>query len=70
MTNCALCGRLTLKPAVLIAGHPVGPTCAKRAGLLELSRRRGGLVFPVGGRKALPKRDTQTLDLFAEVNHA
>jgi hypothetical protein len=65
MTNCcALCGRITLHPAVLIAGHPVGPKCAKKAGLMPLAQRKGGLVFPVGGRKSLPKRDSKTTDLF------
>lgn len=65
MNACALCGRITLKPAVLIAGHPVGPTCAKRANLMPLAKRKVGLVFPVTGHKAIAKRDTQTLDLFA-----
>jgi len=65
MSNaCALCGRITLNPAVLIAGHPVGPTCARKAGLMTLANRKGGLVFPVGGRKSLPKRDSKTMDLF------
>lgn len=65
---CALCGRVTLNPAALIAGHPVGPKCARRANLLPQASRKGGLVFPVGcGRKALPKRDEQTIDLFEGV---
>ena len=65
MSACALCGRVTLKPAVLIAGYPVGPTCARKANLMPLARRKVGMVFPVTGHKSAPKRDTQTLDLFA-----
>jgi hypothetical protein len=65
MTRCALCGRVTLNPAVLIGVRPVGPTCAKKAGLMPLAKRKVGLVFPVTGHKSVPKRDTQTLDLFA-----
>ncbi len=69
MSNaCALCGRITLNPAVLIAGHPVGPTCARKANLLPLAGRKGGLVFPVGGRMSLPKRDDKTMDLFEVLN--
>lgn len=65
MSRCALCGRVTLNPAVLIGVHPVGPTCAKKAGLMPLAKRKVGLVFPVASRLSAPKRDTQTLDLFA-----
>lgn len=65
MSRCALCGRVTLNPAVLIGIHPVGPTCAKKAGLMPLARRKVGLVSPVTGHKSIPKRDSQTLDLFA-----
>ena len=38
--TCALCGRPTV-PAVYIGAEPVGPTCARRAGLLKL---KGGRV--------------------------
>ena len=67
VNRCALCGRVTLHPAVLIGIHPVGPTCARKAGLMDLSKRKVGLVFPVTGRKSIPKRDGSTLDLFPEV---
>ena len=66
--RCALCGRLTLRPAVMIGPLPVGPTCARRAGLLPLAFRKSGQVFLVpGGRapvKSLAVRDSDTLDLF------
>lgn len=64
MSNCALCGRVTLNPAVMIGVHPVGPKCAKRAGLMPLAQRKTGLVFPASGRKSRPNVDSRTLDLF------
>lgn len=50
--------------AVLIGTMGVGPTCARKAGLIELSKRKSGLVFPVAGRKSTPKDDRRTMDLF------
>lgn len=64
--RCALCGRPVLNPAVLIGQLPVGPVCARRAGLVELARKRtGSLSLPKVRftRQATP----ETLDLFAEV---
>lgn len=52
------------RAAVLIGTHPVGPKCARRAGLVELSRRKGGLVFAATGHKTAVRQDDQTLDLF------
>lgn len=63
-SHCALCGRLTLNPAVMIGVHPVGPKCARRAGLIELSAKKTGIVFPIAGRKAVHKSDSKTLDMF------
>lgn len=42
-----------LAAAVFVGAMPIGPTCARKAGLLELAR----------------KADPETLDLFAEVEH-
>jgi hypothetical protein len=39
---CALCGRPTLNPAVMIGQLPVGLKCARRAGLIEAARKRVG----------------------------
>ena len=64
--HCALCGRVTLHPAVLIGTYPVGPKCARRAGLVPLAGRKAGLVAPVAGRRSVPKWDTRTADLFPE----
>lgn len=61
---CALCGRRMEKAAVMIGAMPVGPTCARKAGLIELSKRKSGLVFPVAGRKIEKAPQAQTLDMF------
>lgn len=63
--RCALCGRLTLHPAVLIGAYPVGAKCARRAGLLPSAKKRMGMVVRVVERQIVPKDDTRTLDLFA-----
>ena len=47
--RCALCDRPMLNPAVLIGTLPVGPKCAKRAGLLELARKRVGRRIKAAG---------------------
>jgi hypothetical protein len=64
---CALCGRPMDQAAVLIGIHPVGPKCAKRAGLIEISRRKTGLVFPVVRRQVVKPQLPDTMDLFDEV---
>ena len=63
--RCALCDRPMLNPAVLIGSLPVGPKCAKRAGLLELARKRiGRLSLPsVKCRRLGPQ---ENLELFGE----
>lgn len=68
--RCAFCNRPMLAAAVFVGANPIGPTCARKAGLLELARKKSGvlrLAKPnIGARRA----DPQTLDLFAEVEHA
>jgi hypothetical protein len=54
----------------MIGAMPIGPTCARKAGLLELARKKAGAL-----RLARPsiwqrRPDPETLDLFAEVEHA
>lgn len=45
--RCALCGRPVLNPVVLIGQLPVGPRCARKAGLIELARKKvGSLSIP------------------------
>jgi len=70
MFRCCFCGRKVSSPKVFIGVFAVGSTCAKRAGLLDRARKKTGvlrLAKPnIGARRA----DPQTLDLFAEVEHA
>jgi hypothetical protein len=63
---CAFCDRPMLHPAVLIGNYPVGPKCAKRAGLLELANRKSGIVVPVVKRKPERPDYPQTMSLFEE----
>lgn len=61
--TCALCGRATM-PAVFIGGMAVGPSCARKANLIEAASRGLGalrLVKPL----ARVRHDSQR-DLFAE----
>ena len=58
--HCARCGRITLHPAVVIGTQPFGPTCARKAGLLQ-SKRRAARLFDAPSRA---QRDEKTLDLF------
>ena len=63
---CALCGRLTLQPAVLLRGLPIGPKCAKAAGLLSPRFRRSVVVIKAPVRRGhVPAGET--LELFEEV---
>ena len=53
--HCARCGRVTLRPAVVIGAQPFGRVCARKAGLVESKRR---------SRASEACRDNRTLDLF------
>ena len=67
--KCAFCNRPMLAAAVFVGALPIGPTCARKAGLLELARKKAGvlrLAKPSIGQRRL---DPQTMDLFAEVEH-
>lgn len=67
--RCAFCNRSMLAAAVMIGALPIGPTCARKAGLLELARKRSG-VLRLAKHSTTPRRtDPQTMDLFAEVGH-
>ena len=63
-TRCAICGRVTLNPAVMLGAEPIGPKCARRAGLLKLKGRQGSRVTK--GVRRTHRPDPQTLDLFVE----
>ena len=67
--RCAFCNRSMQAAAVFVGSLPIGPTCAKRAGLLELARKKSG-VLRLARPSTDPRRpDPETLDLFAEVEH-
>lgn len=68
--NCAFCNRPMLQAAVMIGALPIGPTCARKAGLLELARKKSGVLRLGRPSAGLRRPDPQTLDLFAEVEHA
>lgn len=63
--RCALCGRPVLNPVVLVGQLPVGPRCARRAGLVELARKKvGSLSIPrITFKRPAPQ---QNLELFGE----
>ena len=67
--RCAFCNRPMQAAAVFVGAMPIGPTCARKAGLLELARKKAG-VLRLAWRFAVSHRaDPETLDLFAEVEH-
>ena len=70
--HCCLCGRALGQPAVLIGQMPVGPTCARRAGLVELAKKSNrNLVRPGPAlRHAMTPAQRDQMDLFDEVAHA
>ena len=63
--HCALCGRPVLNPAVLIGQLPVGPTCARRAGLVELARKKVGSLSISRAKFTRPAAPSN-LELFPE----
>ena len=65
--KCAFCSRPMLAAAVMVGPLPIGPTCARKAGLLELARKKAGVLRLAKPSTSLRRPDPQTLDLFAEV---
>ena len=67
--HCAFCNRPMLAAAVFVGANPIGPICARKAGLLELARKKSGALrlarTSIGARRA----DPETLDLFTEEEH-
>lgn len=60
--RCALCGRSTSTALVFVAGHPVGPKCARQHGLVALAERGLGLVTP-GVRRSSRRERQQQMEL-------
>lgn len=62
---CVLCNRKMLTAAVLIGSYPVGPKCARKAGLMPLAAKRAGSVRPGPSyRSHATRQEVDQLDLF------
>ena len=67
--KCAYCNRPMLAAAVFVGALPIGPTCARKAGLLELARKKSGVLRLARTSIGQRRPDPETLDLFVEVAH-
>lgn len=67
--HCAFCNRPMAQAAVMIGAMPIGPTCARKAGLLELARKKAGALRLARPCAGLGRPDPETLDLFTEEAH-
>lgn len=66
--RCILCGRSMGQPAVTIASMPVGPVCARRAGLMPIAAKKLGAVRPGPAyRRNATRQEVDQLELFGEV---
>ena len=64
--KCILCGRALLQAAVLIGAYPVGPKCARRAGLMPIAARKLGAVRPGPAyRKSATRQEVDQIELFS-----
>lgn len=68
--HCAFCGKPMQSAAMLIGHLPVGPTCAKNAGLIEKVRKGVGALRLASRRAPIANRaDNQlALDLVEEAD--
>lgn len=65
--RCALCNHPLLYPEIYIDLLPVGPRCARRAGLVELARKKSGVLRLASVTGIKRRKDDQlTLDLFEQ----
>lgn len=64
--RCVMCGRALVNASVFVAGRPVGPVCAKRAGLVERAPSKQSAALRIGRVRlhAVRREDAATLDLF------
>ena len=63
--KCVLCSRGLFQAAVLIGSYPVGPKCARRAGLMPIAARKIGAVRPGPAyRKTATRQELAQMDLF------
>lgn len=64
--RCALCGHKMKQPAVTIGSMAVGPTCSRKAGLIEIGRKRQGAVR-LHLKTPVVREDDKTMDMFEGV---
>ena len=67
--RCAFCNRPMMAAAVFVGAMPIGPTCARKAGLLELARKKAGALRLARPTAVARRTDPETLDLFTEEEH-
>ena len=67
--RCAFCNRPMQAAAVFVGAMPIGPTCARKAGLLERARKKAGVLRLARCSAVAHRQDLETLDLFAEVEN-
>ena len=65
--RCAFCNRPMMAAAVFVGAMPIGPTCARKAGLLEMARKKAGVLRLARPSNSPRRLDPQTMDLFAEM---
>lgn len=61
--KCCLCGKLTI-PAAMVGSLAVGPSCARKAGLLQSKPRKVSSIVIL---KRKVKDDCGTMDLFEDL---
>ena len=66
--HCALCNRTMQSALVYIGVYPVGPTCARKAGLTNLAARGSSRLLKLAA-PATRSRDDAQMVLELEVAH-
>lgn len=69
--RCAFCGKPMQSAAILIGHQPVGPTCAKNAGLMDKARKGVGALRLAGAaahRSRIRSDNQLALDLVGEAD--
>lgn len=63
--KCVICNRTMAAAAVWIGGRPIGPTCARRRGLVPQGTKRAPRILIA---RVPVQSDTLTRDLFEVAN--
>lgn len=69
--RCAFCGKPMRSAAVFLGHWPIGPTCAKNAGLMDKARKGVGALRLAGAaahRSRIRSDNQLTLDLVGEAD--